>query len=254
MNDKSVGVFRQASRGKPHPAYSPRPPPDRPLRLLILAVLAVAGCSQARPPEAPPDIPTGNATGRTAMPPGVAVVSREAWGGAAPTRPMTPQTPRRLTIHHSATPQKPGESAGEILRPLLRFSLSSDTLGDGRPKQPWADVPYHFLIGPDGSIGEGRDVRFRGDSNTAYSLDGHLQVVVQGNFMEETPTPEQMASVTALAAALTRQWRLDPADLAGHRDHAVGQTSCPGDALEARFPEIRAAMEAASEGSRGSVQ
>ena len=221
------------------------------MRFLMLAVLAVFGCSQGRPPSGASET---LASGRTPLPPGIAVMPRAVWGGAPPTGAMTPQTPRRLTVHHSATPPKPGESAGEILRPLLRFSLSSDTLGDGRPKRAWADVPYHFVIGPDGSVGEGRDVRFRGDSNTAYELDGHVQVVVQGNFMEETPTAAQMASLVALAAALTRQWGLDPADLAGHRDHAVGQTSCPGDALEARFPEIRAAMEAASEGSRGSGQ
>lgn len=185
-------------------------------------------------------------TDRTPLPPGVDIVPREAWGGAAPVLPMILQTPRALTIHHSGALMNADRDPSETVRALYAFSISSDTLGDGRPKKPWADIPYHFYIAPDGSILEARDVAFLGDTNTRYDLSGQVQVVVEGNFDEEEPTGAQMASLLALSAALAEQWGFGPGTVAGHGDRAPEQTVCPGDALEARFPEVRDAVRASA--------
>lgn len=179
---------------------------------------------------------------RTPLPDGVEVVAREAWGGPPPTAPMIPQTPRALTVHHTATPQRPDRPPAETLRALYEFSISDDTLGDGRPKAPWADVPYHFYIAPDGTVLEARDVAYEGDTNTRYDLSGHVLVVVEGNFEEEAPTDAQLGSLLALSEALSAQWGFGPEAVGGHADRAPGQTVCPGDALEARLGEVRAAV------------
>ena len=180
--------------------------------------------------------------GRSALPGGVEIVSRSAWGGPAPIAPMIPQTPRALTIHHSGTPMRPDAAPAETLRALFDFSTSRDTLGNGHFKEPWADVPYHFYIAPDGTILEARDVAYEGDTNTRYDLSNQVLVVVEGNFEEEEPTAAQIASLLALSEALARQWGFGPTAVAGHRDRAPDQTVCPGDALEARFPEVRTAV------------
>ncbi len=187
---------------------------------------------------------------RTPLPAGVEIVSRDGWGGPPPVAPMIPQRPHALTIHHSGTPQKPDAEPAATLRALYDFSISDDTLGDGRRKEPWPDVPYHFYIAPDGSTLEARDVAYEGDTNTRYDLSNQALVVVEGNFEIEEPTAAQMASLLALSEALARQWGFGPTSVAGHGDRAPGQTVCPGDALEARFPEIR---EAVARGARQSL-
>lgn len=179
---------------------------------------------------------------RTPLPPGVDVVGRDEWGGPPPVLPMIPQAPQALTVHHTATPQGPDRPAAETLLALYDFSISEDTLGDGRPKRAWADVPYHFYIVPDGTILEARDVAFEGDTNTRYDLSGHVLVVVEGNFEEEQPTEAQVASLLALSEALAEQWGFGPEAVGGHADRAPGQTVCPGDALEARLGDVKAAV------------
>ena len=174
--------------------------------------------------------------------PGTPFLSRADWGARPPTSDMVPQTPSRLTIHHTATPQQPDADPGQTLRNLQAFSQRADTLGDGRPKVAWADVPYHYYIVPNGTIVEARDPAFEGDSNTNYDLAGHVQVVLEGNFMEETPTPAQMRSLLALSRAIGERYRIGPEDVGGHGDRAGAQTLCPGDALEARLDEVRAVM------------
>lgn len=197
--------------------------------LVVLAALSVAASGV-------------EAQDSTPLPPGVVVVSRADWGGPPPVLPMIPQVPRALTVHHTAGTQRPDRPAAETLQALYDFSVSADTLGDGRPKRPWADVPYHFYIAPDGSILEARDVAFEGDTNTRYDLSGHVLVVVEGNFEEETPTDAQVASLLALSEALAAQWGFGPEAVGGHADRAPGQTVCPGDALEARLGDVRMAV------------
>jgi len=188
--------------------------------------------------------------GRTPLPAGVDIVTREEWGGGPPVGPMVPQTPMALTSHHSGTPMRPELAPDQMLRNLYAFSTREDTLGDGRLKKAWADIPYHFAIAPDGTILEARDVAYQGDTNTVYDLGDQILVELEGNFEIEQPTDAQMASLLALSEALARQWGFGPATVAGHRDRAPGQTVCPGEALIARFPEIRAAV---AKGARQSV-
>ena len=209
--------------------------------------LAVAlGCSPAAPAQPASGAAPSASTARPAPLDGVRFVSREAWGAAPATYAMTPQEPRELVIHHTAFRQRPDLAPEAKMLTLQRFSQSADRLEDGRAKVRWADVPYHFYIAEDGTVLEGRDVRYRGDTNTGYDLDGKVQVVLEGNFMEETPSAAQMDAVLALARALAARYRIAPEAVSGHRDHAgTVETSCPGDALGARLDEIRAAVASA---------
>ena len=205
----------------------------RPLSLAV--VIALSGCATVTPPPAPPSL-------------GVDLVSRSAWGALPPQGAMPAHTPSGLTIHHTATPQRHDADPRATMRSLQHFSVSSDTLDDGEPKLPWADVPYHFYIAPDGTTLEGRDPRVQGDSNTDYDLDGQIQIAVEGNFMEEVPTPAQMASLLALSQALARRYRIEPEAVGGHRDRATGQTTCPGDALAVELDAVRDAVRRGSGG------
>ncbi len=195
----------------------------RRLPIALALVAALGGC--ARPAL------------RSTVPDGIAFVSRAEWGARDPVLPMRTHRISRLTIHHTAVRQAPARTTAEKLRGLQQFSQREDTLGNGRKKVAWADVPYHLYVASDGSVAEGREWRFVGDSNTPYDPTGHLQLVVEGNFEEEPLTEAQRRTLERLVPALVRRFRIPPETIAGHGDHA--ETLCPGKALAAELPRLR---------------
>lgn len=183
-------------------------------------------------------------TQRPLVPRDVDYLPREQWGAREPVLPMRPHSPVRLTIHHTGVAQNPGRTLAEKLRGLQEFSQRDDSLADGRNKPAWPDVPYHFYIGVDGTVGEGRDWRYAGDSNTPYDPAGHLLVVVEGNFERDTLTTPQRRSLDRVVPALAAAFGIPADSLASHRDYA--QTTCPGRALYSELPRLRTLIVAAS--------
>jgi hypothetical protein len=170
-------------------------------------------------------------------PDGVAVVSRANWRAAPAVPPVRAHVPTRITIHHTATLRRPERPVGDKLRALQQWSQRDDSLSDGRRKPAWPDVPYHLYVAADGSVGEGREWRWVGDSNTPYDPTGHFLVVVEGSFNREEPSAEQVVALEAVVRAAARRWRIPPEGIAAHRDFA--STSCPGDHLYALLPRLR---------------
>jgi hypothetical protein len=193
---------------------------------LVLLTVALGACAR-------PAVPA---------PEGVRYVSRSAWGAKPPTAEMRTHSLRRITIHHTAERQRPERPVEDKLRGLQRFSQSAGTLGNGRPKLPWADVPYHLYVAADGSVAEGRPLRFVGDSNTPYDPTGHLLIVVEGNFEEETLAPAQRRSLDALVLSMARRYRISGDSIAAHKDFT--ETLCPGRSLYAELPRLRALVGA----------
>ncbi|MGQ3210596.1 MAG: peptidoglycan recognition protein family protein [Shinella sp.] len=170
------------------------------------------------------------------------VMSRAEWGARKPVLAMEKQTPSRITVHHTATRSKHGLSIVKKMTSLQAFSQAKSKLADGRTKEPWADIPYHFYIAVNGKIAEGRQISFVGDTNTKYNPAGHITIVVEGNFENEKPTAEELAALKTLIRDLSRQYGI-PADRIGtHKDFA--QTACPGKNLEGEVHRIAAELGA----------
>ncbi|AKQ45491.1 N-acetylmuramoyl-L-alanine amidase [Rufibacter radiotolerans] len=171
------------------------------------------------------------------MPKNVPVVTRAQWGSAAPVLEMKPHVPRLITIHHTATAQNPQRTLEQKLKALQKFSMERSPLSDGRMKEPWADIPYHFYISVDGRIGEGRELKYVGDSNTPYDPSGHALIVLEGNFNKDQVSPAQYQSLLLLTRAIAKKWNIPADRISGHKDNA--STACPGDALYALLPQLR---------------
>ena len=147
-------------------------------------------------------------------------VSRDEWGARpAQNNRMVPHTIDRLTVHHAGVGPTATGSA------LMRIHQSSHMDGQG-----WPDLAYHIVIGVDGTVYEGRDPRYRGDSATSYDTDGHFQVMLEGNFEVVQPTSAQIESLTQILAWASEHYGVSPSTIAGHGDHAA--TACPGRHLE----------------------
>lgn len=195
--------------------------------LPITLAIALAACaSRGTPAAAVPD---------------VAIVNRAEWGARDPVLPMREHRIERMTIHHTATRQNVERSLADKLRGLQAFSQRDDSLGDGRKKPAWADIPYHYYIAVDGTVGEARSWRYVGDSNTPYDPTGHLLIVVEGNFEDEQLTEGQMRALESLVTTFARRFNVPGERLGAHKDYA--STRCPGRNLYAELPRLRALID-----------
>lgn len=176
--------------------------------LAVALALALAGCASAPP-----------------APPKPALVSVDAWGGTPATATAPPQPIQRITLHHQGEIWKDGTDPVAYLQRLQQWS---------RLTKRWADIPYHYVIAPDGRIFSARPLALAGDTNTEYDPRGHALVMLVGNFEEQQPTPAQLDSAAALTAWLVHTHHLGLDAIASHKDFSR-QTVCPGKNLYAQL-------------------
>lgn len=165
------------------------------------------------------------------------ILTRDQWGAKLPVLERKWQVPTYITIHHAGVPTKPDVSTAQKLRNLQAFSQREDKLASGRTKPAWPDVPYHYYIGTDGIIAEGRQFVYVGDTNTEYDPTGHVLICLEGNFETEQPTPAQLESMRKMTLWLAHEWRIKPEHIKSHKDYA--KTECPGAALYKELPALR---------------
>ncbi len=193
--------------------------------LAILSGIVFVGCAGLGAPG-------------TNLPADLKILSRADWNAQPPGMEMKTHQPTRITIHHTAVKQNPQRTLAQKLQSLQKFSQNPGTLGNGKPKLAWPDVPYHYYIDCHGEVGEGREVKFVGDTNTRYDPTGHALVVLEGNFEEEQPSEAQLVALRKIITRLSAQYQVPPDRVGGHKDFA--ETLCPGKNLQALLPELRA--------------
>jgi hypothetical protein len=207
----------------------------RPALILLLALAATAsGRSDARAAWVTLNDALGADVTRSAPP----LVTREQWKARAPLPGMKPQRPAGIIVHHTAVRSNPKYPLETKLRNLQSFSQNASK---EQKRGAWGDVPYHFYIDMTGRIGEARDVRYAGDSNTRYNTVGFIQVVVEGDFEKETPGAAPLRALERLLATLSLAWNVPVQKITVHKDHA--STTCPGRNLLAVLPKVLTAAE-----------
>jgi len=149
-----------------------------------------------------------------------AIVTPAEWGSKPQPFPAEyNQTPRAVLLHHAGENWKLGTDPAQKLRNLQSW---------GQRDKNWNDVPYHYLISPDGRIFEGRSVSYKPDTNTNFDTTGFINVQLWGNFEEQRVTQAQLASTVSVTAYLVDKHGLSIDSITTHMDEAPGQTTCPG--------------------------
>lgn len=135
----------------------------------------------------------------------------------------------RLTVHHT------GEYAGtgalpdrEIVRRIDRYH---------REGRGWAAIGYHFLVGRDGTVYEGRPASLQG-AHTRGANSHNLGISVMGDCHTASPTPAQLATLARLLEDLRKRYGVPKQRIYGHRD--LSPSICPGDRLYAWVERYRA--------------
>src|SRR5262245_22558044 len=149
-------------------------------------------------------------------------IANATTAGGADMRLRIPHRITHITLHHTgdAQPLLPGDDAVRRLRGLQSW---------GARDRSWWDVPYHFLLDLKGTIYEGRDYHFMGETNTSYNPSGHFLVSVIGNYERQEPTQAQLESIADLMAWAFKEFDLPLDRLGGHYNYA--STTCPGQHL-----------------------
>jgi hypothetical protein len=187
------------------------------------------------------------------------VVSRTAWG--SPDGQGSRATPayhpvRHMVVHHTADANS--LRAGQVWADRVRAIWSFHTITRG-----WGDIGYNYLIDPNGVVYEGRA---GGDDAVGFhdtANYGSLGVALIGTYSSVEPPPAAFDSLVSLLAWKAAQKDIDPfgrsfyqgcahssfcssfnpgaivENIAGHRHVTPERTSCPGDRLASRLPELR---------------
>jgi len=105
----------------------------------------------------------------------------------------------------------------------------------------WGGIGYHFLIGRNGNVYEGRPLDFVG-VHTAGHNTGYIGIALAGDFeprwqngwfFAQEPTTAQITSLRELVGLLQRHYGIGNHRIFKHSD--LNNTSCPG----SRFPSFQ---------------
>jgi hypothetical protein len=146
-------------------------------------------------------------------------IANATTAGGADMRLRIPHRITHVTLHHTgdSRPLLRGEDPKQRLRGLQAW---------GARDRNWWDVPYHFLMGLDGDIYEGRDYHFMGETNTSYDPGGHFLISIIGNYAQQEPTKAQLDAIADLMAWALSENNLSLDRIGGHYNYA--STTCPG--------------------------
>ena len=157
----------------------------------------------------------------------ITIVPRSGWNALEP-KPFKTHTPVRITVHHEGTKLEKTDDAAKKIAAIQKWGMG--------PDRNWVDIPYHFLIAPDGTIYEGRAVNTVGETATEYDPTGHLLITCLGNYEQQEVPQEVISSLTKLIAHCSKKYNIPVETLSTHKDNST-QTTCPGKNLYAYFQD-----------------
>jgi len=168
---------------------------------------------------------------------GLDIVTREDWGARATRCRNRNADKTKMAIHYTVTPS---DNPERQVRSIQRYHMDS---------RGWCDVGYHFLVGVDGSIYEGRPIELLG-AHVSRNNTGNIGVAFVGCFHgsgcsrwgPQRPPTAMIDAGGRLLGRLSRVYdiTLNESRVKGHRDHPGASTSCPGDHLRVRISDMLA--------------
>ncbi|MHC5067269.1 MAG: N-acetylmuramoyl-L-alanine amidase [Planctomycetota bacterium] len=128
----------------------------------------------------------------------------------------------RLTVHHTGEHKGfNGKSDVEIVKMIDRYH---------RRERKWSAIGYHYLVGKDGRIYEGRPASIQG-AHVSGANANNIGISCIGDFHRKLPTAAQLGALATFLDDQRQRYGVARKRVYGHRD--LGQSVCPGDKLHA---------------------
>ena len=169
---------------------------------------------------------------RTAYTPGpaapnVSIVSRSKWSKYRIKGNITPMGKvNKITVHHT--------DDGRALSKMSDLQFLRAMENHHRNTRKWACIGYHYIIGRDGKVYEGRPIKYQG-AHASSNNPNNIGISLIGNFSKGMPSKYQMKALEGLLYKLRKQFRVSSSSVYGHTH--LGQTECPGKYLK-RWIEV----------------
>lgn len=160
----------------------------------------------------------------------VPVVPRTAWTANAVgtnCEPMGGIT--AITLHHT------GEHLSSSGIPDLELIRRIEN--HHRKNLGWAAIGYHYLIGKNGTIYEGRPAQFQGAHCGGDNNRRNLGITMIGEFDHVLPSAAQLHALTAFLRETRIRLNIAGKSVFGHRDFK--NTICPGNTFYAWIQRYR---------------
>ncbi len=182
--------------------------------------------------KTPPNVGLNRLGRRQALVAKPPVLSREAWKARPPKGEYTPHTPAAIVLHHTWKP-----TSAQYLKDATIRGIQNYHMNDNK----WSDIGYHFLIGPEGVIYQGRPETVVGAHSTPNT--NYIGICIIGDYDpgQDPLTPESYAALLDLMTWLTSEYGIATQEFYGHRDFST--KSCPGDSVHHRIDEIKAEVK-----------
>ncbi|GGQ00769.1 hypothetical protein GCM10010187_15750 [Actinomadura coerulea] len=170
------------------------------------------------------------------------VYTRAQWNARAPRRgaEVVERPPDHIIVHHTATANARDRSLAHA------FALSRSIQNIHMNKNGWDDVGQQLTISRGGIVMEGRNRSLRAIRSGGLAIGAqalhHNQHTIgienEGTYMSAQVPGALWRSLMEVCVWLCQKYDLDPSEaIVGHRDY--NSTSCPGDVLYARLPQLR---------------
>jgi len=156
---------------------------------------------------------------RAPLPPGV--ISRAQWGARATGTCGSTHSPRFLTIHHTATPNNDSATPAARMRQMQAYHIDNNG---------WCDFGYHYTVGIDGRVYEGRSPDRTG-AHVADHNTNNVGISVVGTFVNFNPREAQLNALTDISRWVVNRYGIPRTRSAvlGHNEWSGHTTnSCPG--------------------------
>ena len=165
-------------------------------------------------PEPEPNLPAWSGSGYVLVP-------RSRWTKVAPrsnSRPIGRVT--RITLHHTA---EHGAVATlpdvEVIRRIENYH---------RNGRKWCAIGYHYLVGKDGRVYEGRPANLQG-AHVLSENENNIGISMMGDWDKKMPSARQLSALKAFLDDTRDRFKVGKSKVYGHRD--LNRSVCPGEAL-----------------------
>lgn len=160
-----------------------------------------------------------------------AVVARSTWGARPPKSNYTQHSPQRIIVHHSYIPNQSQYKGATSIRGIQNYHMDhADT--------KWADIGYHFLIGPEGTIYQGRPETVVGAHCSPNTNSVGICLIGDYDANKDTLTPASERALLDLMSWLASNYRINPeTNIFGHCDFST--KSCPGATVYQKLPTFK---------------